>query len=82
MRVLLDTDVVLDFVLERNPYFKAAAELFELNAREQLRGFVSSITPINIFYIGRKFVGAAKARQRISDLLVALEVCPVTLYLD
>ena len=78
MRVLLDTDVILDFVLEREPYLEAAAELMDLNARERYQGFVSSITPINVFYVGRKSVGSAKARQRISDLLVALEVCPVT----
>ena len=78
MRVLLDTVVILDFVLERQPYVEAAAELLEFNAREMFQGFVSSITPINVFYIGRKSVGAAKARQGIADLLAALEVCPVT----
>ena len=78
MRVLLDTDVILDFVLEREPYLEAAAELMDLNTRATYQGFVSSITPINVFYVGRKAVGATKARQRISDLLVALEVCPVT----
>jgi len=62
MRVLLDTDVILDFILERDPYVEAAAELLHFNARERYQGFVSSITPINVFYIGRKSVGAAKAR--------------------
>src|SRR5258706_13440606 len=78
MRVLLNTDVILDFILERDPYVEAAAELLHFNARERYQGFVSSITPINVFYIGRKSVGAAKARQGIADLLAALEVCPVT----
>jgi predicted nucleic acid-binding protein len=78
MRVLLDTDVILDFLLERKPYFEAATELLELNAQEKYRGYVSSITPINVFYLGRKSIGAEKARQGIADLLTALEVCPVT----
>ena len=78
MRVLLDTDVILDFVLERDSYFEAAAGLLELNAKEEYQGFISSITPVNVFYIGRKSIGAAKARQGIADLLDALEVCPVT----
>src|SRR5438477_2836225 len=77
MRVLLDTDVILDFVLERESYFEAAAGLLELNAKEEYQGFISSITPVNVFYIGRKSIGAAN-RQGIADLLDALEVCPIT----
>ena len=78
MRVLLDTDVVLDFVLERTPYVEAAAQLLELHAKGRYQGFISSITPINVFYVGRKAVGAGKARLSIADLLATLEVCPVT----
>ena len=78
MRVLLDTNVVLDFVLERAPYFEAAAELFELIAAGTVRGFVSGITPINVYYVGRKFVGREKARSRVRDLLIVLETCPIT----
>lgn len=78
MRVLLDTNVIVDFVLERDPHVAAAAELFELNATGRYQRFVSSITPINVFYIGRKAVGAEKARERVRDLLVAFEVCPIT----
>src|SRR5437667_12645027 len=78
MRVLLDTDVILDFVLERESYFEAAAGLLELNAKEEYQGFISSITPVNVFYIGRKSIGAVKARQGIADPLDALEVCPIT----
>jgi predicted nucleic acid-binding protein len=78
MRVLLDTDVVLDFVLERTPYVEAAAQLLELHAKKRYQGFISSITPINVFYVGRKAVGAEKARLSIADLLATLEVCPVT----
>ncbi|HYV25025.1 MAG TPA: PIN domain-containing protein [Pyrinomonadaceae bacterium] len=78
MRVLLDTNVVLDFVLERAPYFEAAAELFELIAAGTVRGFVSGITPINVYYVGRKFVGREKARNRVRDLLIVLETCPIT----
>lgn len=68
MRVLLDTDVMLDFLLERRPFFEAASELLELNANSVFDAYVSSITPINVFYLGRKFVGAPKIRQGIADL--------------
>jgi predicted nucleic acid-binding protein len=78
MRVLLDSDVVLDFLLEREPFFEVAGELFELIAQGACNGYISGITPINVFYLMRKAKGIDKARQAISDLLIAVGVCPIT----
>lgn len=77
MRVLLDTDVVLDFVLEREPFAEGARKLFELIAPKAFDGYVSGITPVNIFYLGRKVKGAGATKRAISDLLAAVRVCPV-----
>lgn len=78
MRVLLDTDVILDFLLERNPFFEAASEVMELSANDLFEPYISAITPVNVFYIGRKIVGAAKIRQGITDLLKLVRVSSVT----
>lgn len=78
MRVLLDSDVVLDFVLARKPFVEAAGELFELIAQGACDGYVSGIIPINVFYVMRKAQGVAQARQAIDDLLIAFQVCPIT----
>jgi predicted nucleic acid-binding protein len=77
MRVLLDTDVILDFLLERKPFFQAASDLLELNANGAFDAYISSITPINVFYIGRKAVGAARTKQGIDDLLKLVRVSPI-----
>lgn len=78
MRVLLDTDVILDFLLERGPFFEAASELLELNANGTFDAYISGITPINVFYIGRKIVGAPKIREGIADLLKLVRIGSVT----
>lgn len=78
MRVLLDTDVVLDHLLEREPFAQTASELLELNAQGVFDGYISGITPINVFYIARKFMGRDKSRQLLKDLLLAVSVCPIT----
>jgi len=77
MRVLLDTDVVLDFLLEREPFDEAASKLFELIAQGACDGYISAITPTNVFYLARKDKGAAPTKQAIGSLLTALRVCPV-----
>ena len=78
MRVLLDSDVVLDFLLEREPFFEVAGELFELIAQGACGGYISAVTPVNVFYLMRKAKGADKARRAIGDLLIVFQVCPIT----
>src|SRR6266436_2425410 len=60
MRILLDSDVVFDFLLERQPFFQAARELTLRNANGEFEGYISSITPVNLFYHGRKIEGAVQ----------------------
>jgi predicted nucleic acid-binding protein len=78
MRILYDTDVIFDLVLERQPYVEDAVELMRLNANGMDQGFISGLTPVNVFYVGRKILGAERAKLYIADLLTAIEVCPVT----
>jgi predicted nucleic acid-binding protein len=78
MRVLLDTDIIFDFLLEREPFFQVARDLILFITTGQFEGYISSITPINLFYHGRKIVGAGKAREGIADLLKLVRVCPIT----
>lgn len=75
MRILLDTDVNLDFVLARQPFFVAAQEIYVLIAQKKIEAFVSSITPINIYYFGRKEKGRLVAIQELQKLLKLVNVC-------
>jgi predicted nucleic acid-binding protein len=77
MRVLFDNDVVLDLVLDREPFVEAAVALFELHEQGRIDGYISGITLINIFYVTRKNKGSARARQAVGELLVMLNVCPL-----
>jgi len=77
MRVLLDTDVVLDVILERPPFFQIAQELFDLHEEGRIEIFLAAITPINVFYLTRKYKGVATARQATSELLSSIKICPL-----
>ena len=37
MRVLLDTDVVIDFLMAREPFAQRAREIFEQNAQKKIQ---------------------------------------------
>ena len=77
MRVLFDTDVVLDLLLDRAPFAHDAAALFELHEQGRLDGYVSGITVVNVFYVTRKLQGVDAARLAVEELLKTLGVCPV-----
>ncbi len=77
MQILLDTDVILDLFLDREPFAEAAAMLWQAHEQAYLTAYVSAITPVNLFYIARKFKGWDMAHQAVSELLAALPVCPV-----
>jgi hypothetical protein len=77
MRVLFDTDIVLDLVLDREPFVKAAAALFVLHEQERMDAYISGITLVKVFYLTRKFKGIESARQAVKELLATLSVCPL-----
>jgi predicted nucleic acid-binding protein len=74
MRVLLDTNVVLDFVLARPPFFNEADSIFfKLNNRD-FEAYVSPITPINVFYTTHKEKDKATAFLAIVELLKLVQI--------
>jgi predicted nucleic acid-binding protein len=77
MKVLIDTDVVLDLLLDRQPFVQEAMELWEANRLGRFEGYITSIVPINVFYIIRKLQDIKAARKAVSRLLAAFQVCLV-----
>lgn len=80
MRVLVDTDVVLDLMLKRPAFYADAFALWQAGDQGRYERFVAAMTPVNAFYIARKFLGAASARQAIGDLLAASNICAIDDY--
>ena len=61
MRVFLDTNVLLDVLARREPFYAAAAEIWSLAERGEIQAFVSAISFNNIYYVVRKAEGKAHA---------------------
>jgi predicted nucleic acid-binding protein len=78
MRVLVDTDVILDFLLFRPGFVDDAAAIWESAKQGYFEGYVSALTPTNVFYVARKSRGNDGARELLTTLLDRWHVCPVT----
>jgi predicted nucleic acid-binding protein len=78
VRVLVDTNIALDFLLQREPFFQDAERLFQAIAAGQVVGYVTATTLTDIFYIARRQTrDTAQARQAVSATLIAMAICPV-----
>ena len=77
MKVLFDTDVLLDVLLDREPFAQASAQLLSLVELAEIDGCVASTSVTTIWYLTRKSLGAAKTRRAVEDLLGLVEVAPV-----
>ena len=69
MKLLIDTNVVLDVLLRREPFFRTAAEVLNLTQRDDVREYVSASAITDIYYIANKQL---KDRAAVRDLLERL----------
>jgi predicted nucleic acid-binding protein len=77
MRVLLDTNVVCDWLLKREPWRADAEMIARSLAAGRLECLIAATTVTNVFYIARKLVGREAALEFVSRCLSSFEVWPV-----
>jgi predicted nucleic acid-binding protein len=78
MKALLDTNVVLDLMLEREPWRAEAEAIAQAGADGHLQGHVCASSITDIYYISRKIAGAARARIIVRTCLAQPQVVSVT----
>ena len=77
-KLFVDSDVVIDFLTNREAYANPASELFELNELGKVEIFLSAVSINNIYYIVRKFLGHKKTLEVIETLTEMTEIIGTT----
>ena len=54
MRILIDTNVLIDFFAKREPFIEHSAKIFELCQQEIVEGSIAAHSIVNMSYILRK----------------------------
>jgi len=78
MKILLDTNIVLDLLLAREPFVVAAREIFILIENAEVEGYLCATSVTTIHYLMQKGTDKAQADALIASLLTLFEVTPVT----
>lgn len=73
-KYFLDSDVILDLMMDREPFSIQAKIIFQLSRAGQISLFCSLIIVTNIFYIVNKTSGKQKA---IESLVILLDFCRI-----
>jgi predicted nucleic acid-binding protein len=77
MRILLDTNVVLDVLLKRQPWVVEASAIWQATDDGRVNSYLVASALTDIFYVARRLVGLEAARVAVQTCLDAFEFCPV-----
>lgn len=74
MNILVDTNIALDFLTMRQPFYDDARKVIRFCATERVRGFIAFHSLPNIFYILRKSHSDTDRRKMLKKLCLVLRV--------
>lgn len=77
MRILFDTDIVLDLLLDRQPHSLFAGRLFSRVESGTCSGYLCATAVTTIHYLAAKVIGTKLACAEVGRLLALFEIAPV-----
>lgn len=77
MKVLFDTNIVLDVLLSREPYLNNAIALFDAVEKQVIQGYLCATTITTIDYLATKALGKAGSKIAVGKLLELFVIAEV-----
>ena len=71
MRVLIDTNVLIDYLAKRNGYYEDARKIISLCSDGKLQAAMAASSVLNTFYILRKEYTIEERREMLETLQIA-----------
>ena len=76
-KIFIDTNIVIDLLSRRNPFFEEAASLFSLADKKQIELSVSSLTISNTSYILLRQTNSKETKSVLRKLRLIVEILPI-----
>lgn len=74
MKVLIDTNIILDVLCKRPAFYEDSAKIFKLCEVKKISGVIYALSIPNIMYILRKELDADKTREILDSLMLIFSV--------
>ena len=73
-KILIDTDVILDFFFDRQPFSEYAAKVLSLCELKQIQGYITPVICSNVYYLLRQTAKHEKVIEKLGHLLTITDV--------
>lgn len=79
MKIMIDTNIIIDVLLERKPFVEDSYKLLSLCEEHKIDGFISASSITDIYYLVRKYTHSNElAYKAIGKILEIVKICSVT----
>ncbi len=79
MNVFVDTNILLDVLARREPFYADSAEVWTLAETGRISGFASTLSLPNLYYLLRRVKGQQAARKALGILRDIFTLVPLDL---
>jgi predicted nucleic acid-binding protein len=76
-KILIDTDILLDFYFDRQPFSHDTAEILLRCEEKLIEGYVTPVIISNLYYILRKTASHEKVLMQLSNLLEIINISQI-----
>lgn len=77
-RLFLDTNIMLDFLGERHPYYNSIAKIATLADKGQITIIVSALSYSTVSYFLAKYENKEMAKEKLRKFKIISEICDLT----
>ena len=77
MVILIDTNVILDYLIPRQPFADIADKILGLCVQQECSGYIAAHSITNIFYILRKQFSVSERKKLLMELCEFIEVAGI-----
>lgn len=78
MRLLIDANILLDVLQNREPYCEKSSLIWKLCETEQDEGYISALTLANLVYVMRKELEPSKIEDVLQKLALVFKFADLT----
>lgn len=76
-KVFVDTNIVIDLLAKRQPFYRDAQELFTLSDKKEIQLQISSLTFANAYYSIAKHYKSGDSKKILAKFKVLVDVLPL-----
>lgn len=77
MKILIDTNILIDYFMERKPYFENANSIIILCSDDKLKGGIAAHSVSNAIYIMRKEYSVVERKKLLFGICKILKVISI-----